>query len=48
MIEDIAEQLRKSRQFTMYSVGGLCVALTGGCTLLRIDGRPVVVKSRRN
>jgi len=27
MIEDIAEQLRKSRQFTMYSVGGLCVAL---------------------
>ena len=27
LIEDIAEQLRKSRQFTMYSVGGLCVAL---------------------
>jgi ABC-type transporter Mla subunit MlaD len=27
MIEDIAEQLQKSRQFTMYSIGGLCVAL---------------------
>ncbi len=29
MIEDIAEQLQRSRQFTMYSVGGLCVALLG-------------------
>ena len=27
LIEDIAEQLQKSRQFTMYSVGGLCTAL---------------------
>ena len=27
LIEDIAEQLQKSRQFTMYSVGGLCAAL---------------------
>mgnify|MGYP001269857025 CR=1 FL=1 len=29
MIEEIAEQLQKSRQFTMYSVGGLCSALLG-------------------
>jgi hypothetical protein len=29
MIEEIAEQLQKSRQFTMYSVGGLCTALLG-------------------
>ena len=29
MIEEIAEQLNKSRQFTMYSVGGLCTALLG-------------------
>lgn len=27
LIEDIAEQLQKSRQFTMYSVGALCTAL---------------------
>ena len=27
LIEDIAEQLQKSRHFTMYSVGGLCTAL---------------------
>ena len=27
LIEDIAEQLNKSRQFTLYSIGGLCSAL---------------------
>ena len=27
MIEEIAEQLHKSRQFTQYAVGSLCIAL---------------------
>ena len=29
LIEDIAEQLNKSRQFTVYSIAGLCIALLG-------------------
>ncbi|NCF44344.1 MAG: hypothetical protein GWP70_05920 [Proteobacteria bacterium] len=33
LIEDIAEQLQKSRQFTMYSVGGLCSALLAAVLL---------------